>query len=61
MQKITHTISLEDFKTRFPLTYPSVTNGQYSFVTKQSLNQFWKIFQIQEWIRMEHYNSNQLY
>ena len=40
MQKITHTISLEDFKTRFPLTYPSVTNGQYSFVTKQSLNQF---------------------
>ena len=40
MQKITHTISLEDFKTRFPLTYPSVANGQYSFVTKQSLNQF---------------------
>ena len=50
MQKITHTISLEDFKTRFPLTYPSVTNGQYSFVTKQSLNQFSTI--IFEWFEV---------
>ena len=40
MQKITYEISLEDFKTRYPLTYPSILNGKYNFVTKQSLKMF---------------------
>lgn len=40
MQKIKHTISLEAFKTRYPLTYPSISNARYSFVEKQSLKMF---------------------
>lgn len=37
MEKINKTISLEQFKTRFPLTYPSLQDGQINWVTEQSL------------------------
>lgn len=40
MQTIIQTISLEDFKTRYPLTYPSLKNGYLVFVDESSLKLF---------------------
>ena len=32
MKRIAYTIPLEDFKTRYPLTYPSINDGDMSYI-----------------------------